>query len=180
MGIARGGVAVAEVVAKNMKLPLEVLVVKKIPSPQDPEFAIGALAPDGVSYINWKTAGRVGADEDYINHLLPILTTSIMKRTHEYRRKRKPIPLRERTVYVIDDGAATGATLEVAVKWLKKKHAKKIIVAIPVATPHVVAQIRPEVDELVVADIATEFNAVGQFYKNFDEVSDARVAQLLI
>lgn len=179
LGLPRGGVVVASVVAKTLGLPLDVLVVKKIPSPGNPELALGALAPDNVSSIDWKLVHSVGADEHYIKTQIHELADQIKQKTLLYRKGRAPLAVKEKTVIVVDDGAATGATMEASIQWLRKKNAKKIVVAIPTAPPEVVRNIRPEVSECIVCDTPHDFSAVGQFYKSFSQVSDSDVVQLL-
>lgn len=179
IGLARGGVVVAKEIAQTLSLPLDVLVVKKISGPFDPELALGALAPDGVSVVDWRLAHRVSADEDYIKHQTPLLGEQIKQKTLLYRKGKKPLNVREKVVILVDDGVATGATLEAAIKWLKKKKAKKIIAAVPVAPPEVVGRVKPETDNLVVLEIPDNLTAVGQFYRDFPQIEDAEVIELL-
>ena len=179
LGLARGGVAVASAVADGLSVPLDVLVVKKIPAPGESELALGALAPDGVSYVDWKFAGRLGADEEYIRTQISQLNVQIKQKTALYRKGRKPIDVRDKRVIIVDDGAATGATLEAAIKWMRKKHARLIVAAIPVMPADTLGKIKPEVDELIVLETPREFAAVGQFYKNFPQIEDHQVIELL-
>lgn len=179
VGLARGGVVVASVVAKSLRLPLDVLIVKKIPSPSEPELGVGALAPDGVSYVDWRLAQRVGADEDYMNDQTTKLSDVIREKLVLYRRGRKPFRVKDKVVILVDDGIATGATLEAAVKWLRKKKAKKIVAAVPVAPLEILAKMRPEVHDIVVIEEAADLHAVGQFYKSFPQVDDEEVIALL-
>lgn len=179
LGLARGGVAIAAEVGHKLNLPFDVLIIKKIPSPGDPELAVGALAPDGVSFINWKFAHSVGADEAYIKSQITNLNDQIKKKTLIYRDRKPPLNLKEKTVILVDDGAATGASIEAAVKWSKRKHAKKIIVALPVAPKDLRQKVKPEVNELIILETPKEFVSVGQFYKNFPQISDEKVIELL-
>lgn len=179
LGLARGGVAVAKILADDLNLSLDVLVVKKIGHPGQEELAIGALAPDGVSHVDWRLAGRLGIDEAYIHQAISLQQSAISEKTRTYRKGRKPYAFREKTVIIIDDGAATGATIEVAIKWLRKKHAKRIVVALPIAPKELIPKIAPEVDELVVLHTPDEFSAVGQFYEQFEQVTDEEVVELL-
>jgi len=179
VGLARGGVVVANAISQILGLPLDVLVIKKIPSPGQSELAIGALAPDNVSFIDWKFAGSLGIDEGYVARQIRERTEEIKQKTTLYRKGRKPIDLRDKTVIIVDDGIATGATLEAAIKWTRKKHARKIIVGIPVAPDGVIHKIKPEVDELVILETPHDFSAVGQFYKDFPQIEDGEVVQLL-
>lgn len=167
MGLARGGVAVAKTLADDLNLPLDVLVVKKIGAPGQEELALGALAPDGVSY------------GDFDKSTIRQLAGQIKQKTLLYRKGRKPYAFREKTVILVDDGAATGATIEAAIRWVFKKHAKKIVVALPVAPKELLPKIAPEVDSLVVLETPDEFMAVGQFYNDFRQISDEEVIELL-
>lgn len=179
LGLARGGSVVAESIAHDMSLPFDVLVVKKIPSPQNPELGIGALAPDNVSYVDWKFAQRLGVDEDFVNKKIRDLAIDIKERMYIYRKRRKPIRPQGNTIILTDDGAATGATIRAAILWLLKKHAKKIIVALPVAPIDFVERLRHTVHDVVVLDTPHDFSAVGQFYKDFHEVGDEEVVRVL-
>lgn len=179
MGLARGGMNVARTLADDLNLPLDVLVVKKIGAPGQEELAIGALAPDGVSHVDWRFAQMLGVDEEYIKSQIPSTNDQIKQKTLLYRKGRKPYKFREKTVILVDDGAATGATIEAAIKWLRKKHAKRIVVALPIAPKEVIPKIAPQADELVILDSPEEFSAVGQFYEQFEQVTDEEVVALL-
>lgn len=179
LGLARGGVVVASTLASRFHQSADVCVVKKIGSPFDSELAIGAVAPDGVSYVDWRLGHRTGADEKYIRTQISELNDQIRQKILLYRKGKKPYQLRDKTVIIVDDGAATGATLETAVKWLRVKKAKKIVVALPVAAPDVAAKIKPEVSELVVLETPKDFHSVGQYYERFPQVEDGEVIRLL-
>lgn len=179
VGLARGGVVVASAISHGLSLPLDVLVVKKIGVPGQTELAIGALAPDRVSFIDWRFAQRLGIEEGYIRSQIPITNDQIRQKTLLYRRGKKPYKFSEKTVILVDDGAATGATIEAAIKWLKKKHARNIIVALPVAPQELVPRVAPEVNQLVILEAPPAFAAVGQFYEDFPQVGDKEVIQSL-
>lgn len=179
LGIPRGGVVVASEIARVLHLPLDVITVRKLSAPDNPELAVGALAPDGVSYIEWRFANTVGADEAYMKNELVQKGKELKKYEKSFRKKKKPLKVRDKVVFLVDDGAATGSTMEAAIKWAKVKKAHKIIAVLPVAAKDTVKRIRPEVDELVVLEVPSEFAAVGQFYKSFPQVTDEKVKQLL-
>lgn len=179
LGLPRGGVVVASAVSHALRVSLDVLVVKKIPSPDQSELGVGALAPDNVFYVDWKLAHRVGADEGYLKTQNKELNDKIKRKILLYRKGRKPLDVKNKTVIVVDDGAATGATLEAAIKWLRKRKAKKIVVGLPVAPPETITKMKPEVNELVVLETPEDFSAVGQFYKEFPQVEDSEVVKLL-
>lgn len=179
LGLARGGVVVAHQVAKQLFLPLDVLVVKKIPSPHDPELALGAVAPDGIRIVNWRLAQQQAAGEDYMKSQSGKLTDLIKQKALLYRKGKKPLTVKDTTVIIVDDGAATGATFEVAVRWARAKGARKIVAALPVAPRDTLGRIVPEVDESVVLVTPEDFMAVGQFYREFGQTEDEEVIQLL-
>ncbi len=179
LGLARGGVAVARTLANDLNFSFDVLVVKKIGVPGQEELALGALAPDGVSHVDWRFVGRLGIDEQYIKEAISRQSSVVREKTLLYRKGKKPYKFREKTVILVDDGAATGATMETAIKWIRKKHAKRIVVALPVIPKEVIPKIVPEVDELVFLETPEKFSAVGQFYKDFGQVTDEEVVKLL-
>ena len=162
-----------------MSLSCDVLVVKKIPSPQNPELGIGALAPDNVSYIDWKLVRRVGADKGYLRTKNLELNDQIKQKTLLYRKGKPPIKVLGKTIVLVDDGAATGATIKAAILWLRKKHAKKIIIALPVAPLEFTVTLQYTADAVVVLETPSDFSSVGQFYKDFHEVNDEEVVELL-
>ncbi len=167
LGLARGGMVVAKALAGELNLPLDVLVVKKIGAPGQEELAIGALASDGVSY------------GDFDKSQTRQLAGQIKQKTLLYRKGKKPYRFRDKTVILVDDGAATGATIQAAIRWVRKKHAKKIVVALPVLPKELLHKIIPEVDSVVALETPEEFSAVGEFYKDFRQITDEEVVELL-
>ncbi len=179
IGLSRGGVVVAKEVAKKLSLPCDVLVVKKLSGSGDPELAIGAVAPDGVSMIDAELAHIVGLAKQHLQKVIKEKSALVKQKTQLYRKGRVPLVVKDKTIIIVDDGAATGATMEVAVKWLKRKHAHRIIAALPVAPSDIIRKLQPEVDELIVLETPDEFGSVGQFYQHFNQVEDEEVIQLL-
>lgn len=179
LGLARGGVVTASGVSSVLNIPYDVLVIHKISSPYNKEFALGAVAPDGTSVVHWPDAHRVGADEGYIKEAIRLQVSAISKQALMYRKGKPPIQIDGKTVLLIDDGAATGATMEAAVRWAKKKKAKEIVVALPVLPKEVAALLRPEVDALVYCHCAETFESVGGFYETFPQISDEEVITLV-
>jgi len=179
LGLAKGGMVTAKRVSESLGATIDILVVKKLSSPYDAEFALGAVAPDHVSLIHWKDAHRVGVDEEYMKKAVFELSAVIKQAAARYRKGRKPLVIADKTVLIIDDGAATGATMEAAVMWARKKRAKKIVVALPVVTDAVAAKLRPEVDELVALEEMPTMHSVGASYETFNQVTDEEVVQLL-
>lgn len=178
-GLPRGGVVVAVEIARNLNLPLEVLVVKKIGAPGNSELAIGAVAPDGVSFVDQEFASMVGADEQFIRTQISELNDQIKKRMLLYQKAGEKRSVKGKTAIVVDDGAATGATVAAAVAWLRKKKAGKIIIALPVAPFEFVEKMKGKVDDLVVSSASEDFSSVGQFYEYFPQVTDEEVIELL-
>lgn len=178
-GLARGGVVVASQLATILHAPLDVLVIKKISSPMEQELAIGAVAPDGVFIVDWKRAQRMGVDEDYVKSQITNLNDQIRQKTLLYRKGKKPYGFHDRAVIIVDDGAATGATMEAAIKWCKTKHTRCIVVALPVASTEFIQRVKHTVDDCIVLESPMDFSAVGQYYKDFGQVADGDVVKLL-
>lgn len=177
-GLTRGGVVTASVVAAKLGLALDVLVVKKLASPHNAELAIGAVIQEHVALIRWKAVLRAGADEAYIKHEVDRLNHDIDRQVRAYGKK-KPVSLEGKAVLLIDDGAATGTTMEAAVRWVKKKKAKKIMVAVPIISTEAGKLLRPEVDALVTCHEAQSLTAVSAYYESFPQVTDKEVIELL-
>jgi len=179
IGLARGGIVIADQIAKKLKLPLDILVIRKIPSPVDPELGVGALAPDGVSYIDWKLAARVGADEKYINRIIDNLSPEIKKSLQFYRKSYHPVKPSGKTVILADDGAATGGTIRAAIRWLKAKSAARIIPAIPVAPYGLAEDLKDDNVSPVFLQEPQDLTSVGSYYRRFDQVDEKRVLELI-
>lgn len=179
LAIPRGGVVIGKIVAEKLKCPLDIVVVKKIGAPGNPELAIGAVGPEGVVLWNEDICGRLGIDESIKYEVLSIKYKERDEK-EKVLRGDKPAPnLKDKTVILVDDGIATGATIEVAVKWIRSKEPKKIVVAIPVAPPDSVETLRLLVDEIICLSVEPDFWAVGQFYEEFGQVSDEEVIEIL-
>ena len=178
LGLPRGGVVVAAEVARALRCPLDVLIVRKIGHPWQREFAVGALAePDVVIFdesFKWKNPVARAELDDVI--------AEEKKRLWEYRLQfhHAALPvLEDKTVLLVDDGLATGATAEAAVTSAKRQKARRVIVAAPVASTHAAERLRREADEVVVVFADADFGAVGQYYAKFSQTSDEEVKGLL-
>ncbi len=179
IGLARGGVVVAAEISNVLGTPFDVLVVKKIGSPATRELAIGAVAPEGILYVDEDMMSITGADETYMKSRASVLTEEIRQTTALYRGRKNPVSVNRRTIVLTDDGAATGATMYAAIRWAKKNKAKKIIVALPVAPPEIAAKLQTFVHDVIVLEKTADFGAVGQFYRDFAQITDEEVIQLL-
>ena len=179
LGLARGGVEIAFNISRRMEIPLDVLVVKKLGSPGNPELAIGAVAPDGMLYLDTHLARTTGAQEAYVKQDIKRLLPVIREKTALYRNGKGPLLLKNKTVILTDDGAATGATMFAAIRYIQRKGARKIIAALPVASPDIANKIRVMTAEVSVLESISDFGAVGEFYKNFPQLTDEDVVKLL-
>ncbi|MCX2739475.1 phosphoribosyltransferase [Pontibacter anaerobius] len=174
LAIPRGGVPVAAPIAKKLGMPLEVTVSKKIGHPLNPEFAIGAVSMDSVSYDK-----RADVPENYIEAEVQRIRQGMQQKYKRFMGNRQHIPFKDRVVIIVDDGIATGKTLEATVNLVKKEHPRKIVVAVPVAPPEAADRFSGMVDDFVCLLTPPFFQAVGQFYEEFTQTSDEEVIQLL-
>ena len=176
LAIPRGGVVVGEQIAKILKCNLDVIISKKITPLSHPEYAIGAITHDGTIFSgpNWKSFSE---EPNFENEIIK-KKTEVKRRLEEYRGDDQ-YSFNEKTVILVDDGIATGSTVFVLLKWLSEKNVKKIILAVPVIPASTYEQMEPLVGNLVALQIPTEFSAVGQFYKEFAQVSDEEVMEIL-
>lgn len=179
IGLPRGGVVTAAEVAKELKVPLDIVVPRKIGAPGNPEFAIGAIAEDGEGIINQETVDMLGVTKEYIEETIAEEKEEAQRRLKAYRGDRASLDLKGKTAILVDDGIATGSTMRAAVLSAKAKGAKKIVVAVPVTAGDSKAKIEAEVDEFVCLDVPIFFGAVGAFYEEFSQTEDEEVIDIL-
>jgi putative phosphoribosyl transferase len=179
LGIPRGGVPVAKVIADKLKAPLDVLVVRKIGAPGHEELALGAIGPEAVSTYDNELIKRLNVDESYLKRREEEEKKEIGKRLKRFGKKKGKLNLKGKSVILVDDGVATGSTVEAAVKYLRANKVGKIILAVPVAPRSSMEKLERIVDETVVLSTPKGFMAVGQFYDNFPQVDDEEVKILL-
>lgn len=179
VGLARGGVATADAIAKELKLPLAALVVRKIGAPGNSELAIGAISETGDLLFNDELIALTGATKDYLKRTVEKETKVALERSALYRKNRPQQEFAGKTIILVDDGIATGATMEVAIHSMRKASAKKIILAVPVGAPDSLERLKKQVDELIFLFAPASFSAVGEFYRAFAQVSDAEVLDIL-
>ncbi|MFI2648857.1 phosphoribosyltransferase [Micromonospora fulviviridis] len=177
LGLVRGGVPVARVIAERLGAPLDVLVVRKLGVPWAPEVAYGALGPGGVQVLNEMVAGRIGEDER--SEVRQREQTELDRRERLYRGGRPQLDLTGRTAVIVDDGLATGATARAAVQVARHLGAARVVVAVPVGSDQAYEMLAAEADQVVCAQIPPDFAAVGAYYDDFHEVSDDEVTQAL-
>ena len=179
LGLPRGGVPVAYEVARALGVPLDVFIVRKLGVPGFEELAVGAIASGGVRVLN-EDVMRALPNVDEIIELVTAREAAEMERREKSYRDGRPAPeLRDRTVILVDDGLATGATMRAAVKALRQRGAAKIVVAVPVGPPDTCREFEDVADETVCATAPEFFQAVGQYYEDFSQTTDDEVRELL-
>lgn len=179
LGLPRGGVPVAFEVAKALDAPLDVFVVRKLGIPAYPELAMGAVATGGVRVLNSRVISELRVSEDVIERVAAKETEELERREREYRGSRPPPRVRGATVIIVDDGLATGATMRAAVQSLRLQDPAKVIVAVPTGASRTCKALRDEADEVICLIEAEHFYSVGQWYKDFEQLTDDEVSALL-
>jgi putative phosphoribosyl transferase len=179
LGLPRGGVPVAFEVAQALRLPLDVFIVRKLGVPGFEELAVGAIASGGVRVLNSEVANALPNADEIIDAVTQRETAELERRELEYRDGRSAPEIGGRTVILVDDGLATGATMRAAVKALKQRDAAKIVVAVPVGPPDTCREFEDVADEVVCASAPETFQAVGQYYDDFSQTTDEEVRDLL-
>ncbi len=181
LALPRGGVETAYEIAKALKAPLDIIVARKLGAPDQPELAIGAVV-DGdhpLTVLNEEVMDACGVSEAYLHRAVQRELAEIARRQHAYRQGRAPVPLDGAVVILVDDGIATGASVRAALRGLRRKNVKKLILAVPVAPPETVRDLQREVDELICLETPEDFMAVGAHYEEFSQTSDETVIELL-
>jgi putative phosphoribosyl transferase len=179
LGVPRGGVVVADEVARSLGSELDIIVPRKLRAPQNPELAIGAVAEDGSLYLDERSLWALRVDRAYVDQEAAFQVAEIQRRLRTYRGDRPPPRIAGRTVVLVDDGIATGSTMIAAVRSVRSRGAGRVIVAVPVAPPEGVRRLEQEADEVVCVHEDPYFVAVGQFYEDFRQVSDEEVRAIL-
>jgi predicted phosphoribosyltransferase len=177
--LPRGGVPVAYEVATALSLPLDVFVVRKLGVPQQEELAFGAIAPGGVRVLNDDLIEYMGITDEDIARVTALEERESLRRNREYRDNAPPPAITARTVIVVDDGLATGATMGAAVAAIRAQGPRQIIVAVPVASSDAVRVLRLSADEVIAVMTPRDFGGVGRWYVDFGQTTDAEVRTLL-
>jgi predicted phosphoribosyltransferase len=179
LALPRGGVPVGYEVAQALRAPLDVFVVRKLGTPGQEELAMGALAPGGITVLNREVIQALGIPQQTIDAVVTREQQELERREREYRDGRPAASIRGNIAILVDDGLATGSSMRVAAKALRKEAAAQIVVAVPVASPSTCAEFEAEVDKVVCATTPEPFWAVGQWYRDFSQTTDEEVRELL-
>ncbi|MDZ7828533.1 MAG: phosphoribosyltransferase family protein [Halofilum sp. (in: g-proteobacteria)] len=181
LALPRGGVPVAAEVAEALGAPLDLVLVRKIGVPYQPELALAAVVdgdhPELV--VNEEVRRHAGVDDEELEELKADEIRELERRREHYLRGRQRVPVRDRTAIVIDDGIATGATVRAALLAIRRARPARLVLAVPVAPPDTVRSLRDEVDDLVCLETPRWFGAIGAFYRDFRQTSDQEVVDLL-
>jgi putative phosphoribosyl transferase len=179
LALPRGGVPVAYQVARALRAPLDVFIVRKLGVPGYEELAMGAIASGGVRVMNENVTRHIDFPQAVIDAIAQREAEELRRREHLYRGNRPAPNVQGRTVILVDDGLATGSTMRAAAVALRQMRPSKVIVAVPCAAPEICAEFRSEVDEVVCAATPDPFTAVGACYEDFSQTSDQEVRDLL-
>jgi predicted phosphoribosyltransferase len=179
LALPRGGVPVAAEVARALEAPLDVFVVRKLGVPGHEEFALGAIATGGVRVLNEDAVRALHIPDRVIEAIAAKEQEELARRERVYRGDRPPLDVRGRTVILVDDGLATGATMHAAIRALRQQQPARIVVAVPTASPETCVELRTEVDDVICATTPDPFYAVGLWYEDFSQTTDEEVRELL-
>ena len=179
LGIPRGGLPVAAPVAAALDVPLDVAAAKKIGAPGNEELAVGAVASTGDTWFNDGLIAQLGVDDSYLERRRDRAATAATEKLRSYRATADPPETQDQRVVLVDDGIATGATARACIQQLRAADTATITLAVPVASPSSVDELAEQVDAMCIVEVPDQFGAVGQFYEEFDQVSDAEAKSFL-
>jgi predicted phosphoribosyltransferase len=179
LALPRGGVEVGLPVAEALDAELDVLVVRKLGAPQNPEFGLGAIASYGARYVDEDSLQALGLTADALEQVEQRERQELHRRQQAYRDELPPPRIEGRTVIVVDDGVATGGTVRAAIRAIRQLKPGRLVLAVPVAPPDTARTLVEEVDELVCPETPSPFRAIGLWYAEFDQTTDGRVIELL-
>lgn len=178
LALPRGGVVIGAQISKALNCPLNVIIVRKLGSPYNPEFGIGAISEGNVTVLNTDTINSLGISKQDLYKVVIQEQEELDRRLALYRQT--PLPdLKDKTVILTDDGLATGVTARAGIRAVKKLNPKFLIFAVPICAKQAEIDLKKEVDLLVCLETSTELHSIGSFYQNFDQVTDKKVIELL-
>jgi putative phosphoribosyl transferase len=180
VAIPRGGIIIGNIIAKELRTKLDLVVTRKIGAPFNPELAIGAVMPDGSYFLN-DVAAMINISQNYIESQIRKEVKEIERRLIEFRgRKEYDNKLEDKIVVLVDDGIATGATILASTKWIKDKHnCKQLIIAVPLVPREILEDLNRAAGKVIVLYTPEPFGAIGRFYQNFKQVSDDEVKEIM-
>jgi predicted phosphoribosyltransferase len=179
LALPRGGVPVAFEIAQQLRAPLDVWVVRKLGAPEIPELAIGAVAPGGIELLSPDTIRQLHIPADIVEAIAARERAELDRRVKAYRGDRPPLDVTGKTVILVDDGLATGSTMRAAIASLRQLQPARVVVAVPVAARSVCTQLAHEAEQVVCLSTPMDLDAVGQWYDDFTQTTDAEVCDLL-
>ena len=180
LAVPRGGVVVGFEIARALNFPLDIIITKKIGAPGNPELAIGAVAEDGTYLLDGGLVQMLGVSRSFIEAEIERQKTEIKRRLLTYRGDAPDLRIEGLTVILVDDGVATGSTLKAALRSLKNRGAKSVVVAVPVGPLDTISELQQEADRVVFLSTPDPFYAIGEFYENFEQTTDEEVIELLL
>lgn len=179
LALPRGGVPVAYEVARALKVPLDVLIVRKLGLPGREELAIGAIASGGIRILNEDIIQVLSVEQAVIERVTKQELEELQRREQQYRGGRPAPELRDRTAILVDDGLATGASMLAAVHALRTRNPAKLVVGVPAAAPQAIKLLQPQVDEIIYGMAPDPFEGVGKWFEDFSQTTDKEVQRLL-
>jgi len=179
LAIPRGGIVIGKQLSRKLNLPLDVLVTKKIPAPGNPELAIGAVGEEGIVFFDEQLCQSLCVTQVYKKKIVEEKKKELEDKKIFFRKGKPPLDLKDKTVIITDDGVATGATMLAAIRVVKTQKPKEVIVAIPVVALDTLPKLQAEADKVIYLEAPEMFFAVGQFYKEFNQVTDEEVINIL-
>lgn len=172
VAIPRGGLPVGRVVADRLGVPLDIVAARKLGAPRNPELAVGAVAADGTVWLNESLIAELAVGDAYLQDQIESQRKVASEKIERYRGDRPPLTYEGKTVLVVDDGVATGATTTACIRQIKNAGAERVVLAVPIGPPDTIERLQTEADGVICVETPPHFSAVGQFYESFDQVSD--------
>lgn len=179
LALPRGGVVTGFEIAKLLGLPFDVLPVRKLGAPGNPELAFGAVAPDGIFFLDRLVIEALHIPQEEVEKIAVREINELSHRQLLYRRDKNPVSLKNKTVILVDDGIATGATAIAAIRSVRQQNAKKVVLAVPVCVHEIACGLKTIADDFVCLESPVKMSAVGSYYKDFKQVTNREVGALL-
>lgn len=179
LALPRGGVPVGYEISRALDAPLDVIIARKLGAPGQPELAVGAVAPGGVRVLNERVVRWLAIPEDWLDSAAEKEREEIRRRLKRFRGKRPEPDLKDKTVILVDDGIATGMTVRAAIRTVRAREPRRIVLAVPVCARETAGELSREVDEFVCLETPADLWAIGFWYRNFEQVPDEEVVALL-